>query len=171
MSSSQTKPTLSTCPWCGRNNPELSPTCTNCGEQLDAEPGADSAKAPARSQLVAVLLALALGPLGLVYLRAWGTAFWITLIGLPFVLTHTGGLWITIGARLICASLAYGFASEQIPNPKRDASRLLEKASRLEDTDRPQAIAIYEEIVRSYPGTTAGKEAARNLETLSRNIK
>ena len=43
---------------------------------------------------------------------------------------------------------------------------LLDQAARLESADRAKAVALYEEIVRTFPGTRASKEAQRNIEVL-----
>jgi hypothetical protein len=124
-----------------------------------------------KSRILAVGLALALGPLGLLYVRAWGTAVLLLLIAIPFLLNRTGGLWLPIGGRILCAVLAYYFAVElnKTSDSDRDSGRLLDEAARLESVDREKAIAAYEEIVRLYPNTSAGKEAARNIQTLKQS--
>jgi len=47
------------------------------------------------------------------------------------------------------------------------AQELLDLAARLESADRAKAVALYEEIVRTFPGTRASKEAQRNIEALT----
>jgi len=159
-----------TCSWCGRENKDRLSHCTGCGTRLVSEPPPEVAESKGPRKALAVCLALAFGPLGLLYVKAWETAFVMILIAAPFVITHTGGLWITIGGRIICATLAYSLAVEgdEAPNLRRDTARLLDEAARLESIDRVKAIAAYEEIVRMYPNTSASKEAARNIETMQR---
>jgi hypothetical protein len=121
-----------------------------------------------KSKTLAVLLALVFGPLGLIYVGAWRPALKLIAAGMPFVLLDKGGLWLTFGSRIIGAAWAYHKVIEQdtAPNIDRDSIRLLDEAARLENFDRAQAIAVYEEIIQQYPETSASKEAARNIETL-----
>jgi hypothetical protein len=44
---------------------------------------------------------------------------------------------------------------------------LLNMAARLESEDPGKAVALYEEIARKFPGTRAGNEAQRNIQTLT----
>jgi hypothetical protein len=94
------------------------------------------------------------------------------VIGAPFILTHTGGLWLTIGGRLVAAAWAYSLVVEHddAPNPQRDAGRLLDEAARLENVDFRNAIATYEEVMRQYPDTRASKQAASAIKTLKRSV-
>ena len=94
------------------------------------------------------------------------------VIGVPFILTHNAGLWLTIGARLVAAAWAYSLVVEQddAPNPQRDAGRLLDEAAGLESVDFHRAIAAYEEVMRQYPDTRASKQAASAIETLTRSV-
>ena len=89
----------------------------------------------------------------------------MVLLGLPFILTHKGGLWLTFASRILCAVWAYYAIIEldERPNIRRDSKRLLEKAARLESSDRAMALAAYENIIRLYPDTPASAEAARNI--------
>jgi hypothetical protein len=52
-------------------------------------------------------------------------------------------------------------------DPASQAQEFLDRASHLESVDRARAIALYAEIVRIFPGTTASEEAQRNLQTLT----
>jgi hypothetical protein len=117
---------------------------------------------------MAVCLTLIFGPLGLLYVGSWWVAAVMIMLYVPFVLTHTGGLWLVIGGRLFSAAWAYGvlFESDGTPNVGRDATRLLNAAAKLEGSNRMQAIAAYEKIIQLYPNTAASKEAARNIQTL-----
>jgi len=163
------------CSWCGRQNSQRLPSCAGCGTRLiaETEPESSSDESPKpKSRVLAVCLALLFGPLGLIYVQAWGTM--LVMMGIVYVciFTHTGGLWITLGGRFICAALAYALVKEKSadPNPARDANRLLTAAARLEGENREQAILAYEEIIRLYPNTRASKEAAGNIETLKRSV-
>jgi hypothetical protein len=163
------------CSWCGRENSQRLPSCAGCGTRLVAEtqpePGLDESPQP-KSRVLAVCLALLFGPLGLIYVQAWGTMLVMILVFAPFIITHRGGLWITLGARLICAAFAYTLVKENSaePNAARDATRLLTAAARLEGENREQAILAYADIIRLYPNTRASKEAASNIETLKRSV-
>ena len=160
------------CDYCGRANPDGLPACVICGKPLIDTPIPVETESPGKSRVLAVCLALMFGPLGLLYVRAWWQAFVLIVLGTPFVLTNTGGLWLPIASRILCAALAYHGATEldENPNPNRDALRLLDAAARLEAGDRAKAIEAYEEIVRLYPGTRAGKEALSNLGTLRKDF-
>jgi len=94
--------------------------------------------------------------------------------GVPFILTRTGGVWLPIASRILCATWAYCLAVEEdgAPNVKRDSKRLLEQAARLENSNPLQAIDAYQKIIDGYPGTLASKEAARNIKVLqSRHVQ
>lgn len=161
------------CGYCGRSNPNKLPACAECGTPLVSErPPAVSIGPARKSKAVAVCLSLIFGPLGLLYVRAWWPAFVMLVIGAPFILTHKGGLWLTIGGRIIAAVWAYCLAVEhdETPNADRDAVKLLDEAARLEGVDFSKAIAAYEEVVHLYPDTRASKQAANAIETLKRNV-
>ncbi|MFN7139552.1 MAG: hypothetical protein ACK4UN_09445, partial [Limisphaerales bacterium] len=100
--------------------------------------------------------------------RQWGAAFIMILIAAPFTITQKGGLWLSIGGRILCAIWAYqaAVALDQAPNTARDSSRLLDEAARLESADKLKAIALYEEVAGRYPNTPAAKEAERNIRML-----
>lgn len=162
-----------TCSYCGRANPDKLPACAECGTALVSELPAPASTGPARkSKALAVFLSLIFGPLGLIYVGGWWQAFVMIVVGAPFILSHTGGLWLTIGGRLVAAAWAYSLVVEQddAPNPQRDAGRLLDKASRLENVDFREAIAAYEEVMRQYPDTRASKQAASAIETLRKSV-
>jgi hypothetical protein len=135
-----------------------------------SEPPPAEPELKGKSKLLAIGLALIFGPLGLLYIKAWENAVVMILIGAPFVLTRPGGMGLTIGSRILSAAWAYCLLIEQdeAPNFSRDSSRLLNEAARLESVDRAKAVAVYEEIVRLYPDTVASKEAARSIQTLTR---
>ncbi|MEY2465996.1 MAG: hypothetical protein QOD03_517 [Verrucomicrobiota bacterium] len=157
------------CPWCGRENLQSLSACAECGTILVNAPPEVNFQPKRKSKELAVCLALLLGPLGLFYANAWGTGFVMILAAAPFVITHTGGLWITFGVRVICAVWAFVLVRDQdeAPNARRDSLRLLDRAARLETLDRNKAIAVYGEIVKRFPNTSASKEAARNIQTLA----
>jgi hypothetical protein len=173
MNSTTNEAVAAFCEYCGRQNPERLPTCKGCGTPLVSTPPPSSESEPKeKSKGLAIFLALIFGPLGLVYVGAWWPAFVMIAIGAPFILTHTGGLWLMIGSRIACAVWAYNALLEQddAPNARRDSERLLDKGARLESVDRSKAIAAYEGIVRSYPDTAASREATRNIQILKRQL-
>jgi hypothetical protein len=159
------------CDYCGRENPDRLTACTGCGKPLgDAAPESD-AESEGKSKRVAVCLALLLGPLGLIYVEAWGMALIMFLAGLSLRSLPGTGLYVTVGVRIIAAIIAYNAAAHdsKTPDVERDSSHMLDEAARLESEDRDKAIAAYEEIIRSYPNTRASEEAARNIATLKRS--
>jgi len=83
--------------------------------------------------------------------------------------TKHGGLWFIIVTRIVCVAWAHHALRKQRASarPATDAASLLEEAARLEDVDRSKAIAAYHEIVTLFPNTAAGREAARNIQTLT----
>ena len=160
------------CSYCGRENPDRHRTCRECGTPLASPQAKPENTGPRRkSKVLAVCLSLIFGPLGLIYVNSWGAAFLAIAIGFPFVVTHKGGLWLTLASRILCAVWAYCILQQkdESPNIRRDSLRLLNEAARLENVDRREAIAAYEQIIRDYPGTDAGKEAAKSIEVLSRH--
>jgi hypothetical protein len=60
-----------------------------------------------------------------------------------------------------------GRAAARGTDTKDQAKELLEVAAHLESLDRAKAVALYEEIVRKFPGTRAANEAQRNMQTLA----
>ena len=159
------------CDYCGRENPDRLPACTGCGTPLVSAPPPTDIEPKGKSKGSAVALALLLGPLGLLYVRAWWPAFVMIVVAAPFIVTRTGGLWLTIGGRILCAVWAYYAVIEQdeAPNDRRDSARLLDEAARLESVDFSEAIAAYEEIVRRYPDSRASKQATDAIETLKKH--
>ena len=160
------------CDYCGRENPDRLATCIGCGAPLLAVPPPIDTEPKRKSMGLAVCLALIFGPLGLLYVRAWWPAFVMIMTAAAFTLAHHGGLWLTVGGRMIAAVWAYGVvaAQDEAGNPRRDLAPLLNEAARLESVDRSEAIAAYEEIGRLYPHTAASREAARNIQTLKGQV-
>ena len=170
MESPSNESVAAACDYCGRLNADGLSACPGCGTPLVSAPPPAETEPTRKSKTMAVLLALIFGPIGLLYVRAWWPAFVMILIAIPFILTRTGGLWLTIGARIFCAAWAYHAVIEQdeAPNTRRDSARLLDEAARLESVDLFQAVAVYEEIIRLYPHTSASSEAERNIQILKR---
>jgi len=172
MSSLINETPLAACGYCGRANPDRLPACAGCGTPLGgAQPQEEDSPLQDKSKALALSLAFLLGPLGLFYVRAWIPAVVIIGLALPFRLTQSGGLWLLIVVRLVCmAVVCYLFSDpEETVAPGRDANSLLDQAARLENIDRAQAIAAYEEIIRLYPGTPASHESERNIQTLRKH--
>jgi len=158
------------CEYCGRANAERLAACSGCGTPLITTPTVLISSAPRqKSKFLAVCLALVFGPLGLFYATASGAVIMI-LIAAPFIVSRTGGYWVSIGGRLVCAVWAvYALTHDQgKSNSKADPQRLLDKAMRLESVDRTKAINAYKEVIRLFHNTSASREAARNVEVLTR---
>jgi hypothetical protein len=155
------------CIYCGGQFPDGTPTCPDCGTSLVRVLPSAQSEPKRKSKGLAVFLALVFGPLGLLYVGALWPALLMILIGTAFILTHTGGLWMVFGSRILATVWAYGTIVEQNEAPDiRGSKRLLNEAAGLERTDRAKAIATYEQILRLYPNTPASGEAARNLQAL-----
>jgi len=171
MNSASHESAAPSCDYCGHANPDRLIACQGCGHPLVSAELLGEGDSDRKSKGLAVFLALIFGPLGLIYVGAWKTALHAILAGAPFLLTGYGGLWLTICSRLLCAAWAYHVVVEQdtAPNAGRDAEYLLNVAGRLESVDRTQAIAVYTKVIHKYPGTSASKEAANNIEVLNRN--
>ena len=159
------------CDYCGRQNPEGAPACSGCGKTLlvtmpPAEPGPKR-----KSKGVAVCLALVFGPLGLLYSSVYGGCVMLVLAFPLYLLTH-GGLWFSLGGRIVCAAWAYAAFSNaaEAGTPDQRARRLLETAARLESVDRRKAIAVYQQLAKLFPQSPAGREAVRNIDTLKRHL-
>jgi hypothetical protein len=176
MSEILTEEPAAICSWCGKENSQRLPNCAGCGTRLAAEVeppfSLDEAPKP-KSRLLAICLTLIFGPLGLIYLQAWGTMVLLIALAFPFVLTQKGGLWVTLGARFVSAAMAYSLVREKStkPNETRDATRLLNAAARLETVNRDEAILAYENIIQLHPDTRASREAMRNIEILKRRVE
>jgi hypothetical protein len=173
MSSLTNETPLASCGYCGRANPDRLSACAGCGTQLAGDlPQKEDSSLQDKSKALALFLAVLLGPLGLFYLRAWTPAVVIIGLALPFRLTQSGGLWLPTIVRLVCiAVVCYLFSDpEETVEPGRDANSLLDQAARLENIDRAQAIAAYEEIIRLHPGTPASRESERNIQTLRKHV-
>jgi hypothetical protein len=160
------------CPYCGRANVERLPACAGCSTILVSEPPQTDEKPKGKSKLLAVSLAVLLGPVGLCYVSvSGGVGMIVTFLLLRFLL-H-GGLWVAITGRIICAAWALVALSERekAENPAGDPKRLLDQAALLESVDRSKAIAGYQEIVNLFPNTAASREAARNIQTLTKHTQ
>lgn len=153
------------CDYCGRENPDRLPRCPVCNTLLVVSP--PPIPKP-KSKVLAVCLAFIFGPIGLLYVRAWGTMVVTILVGSLFYITRTRNLWVALIISVFCAFRAYYALADQdnLPNPELETSRLLDAAARLESVDRAKAVVAYEEIVRLYPDTSASREATRNIQTL-----
>jgi len=142
--------------------------------------GPDAPPMP-KSKVIAVLLALYFGPLGLLYLVVKGRMIILLLIGLGilffpllFVWAHMSGIgWlIALVARVACVSFVLGYMNR--PAGAQDvagqAEILLDEAVKLENIDFGQAIAKYEEVITKFPNSRASKAANSCLKTI-RQIK
>lgn len=168
------------CTYCGRKNLEGFPNCADCGTVLTDEPIRKKRSTPA-----ALALALIFGPLGLSYTSPIGCAITV-LVPIPVFIVYAGPfwaiigsglglgpLWFTVSIRLICCGWAFIalWNENEAAKPEREALRLLHEAANLEGTDREKAILTYEEVIRSFPNTSASQEAARNIEILKKSAE
>jgi hypothetical protein len=173
MSMTLTEVPAATCEWCGQANTARLPQCAGCGTQLVSEPPSQQQPATrkGKDRLKAVCLALIFGPLGLIYINAWGPIVILVIIRGYFFATHTAGIWSAIGVRVVSGAFAYGLFDRQLVAKDSDseAAALLDRAARMESVDREKAIAAYREVVRLYPNTNASSEATRNIHTLARH--
>lgn len=172
MSATLTEVPAATCEWCGQANTARLPRCAGCGSQLvSAPPAPPPEKRKGKDPVKAVCLALIFGPLGLIYINAWGTILVLLLIRGYCIATHTLSFWSIIGVRLVSGALAYGLFDRQAgaQDTTSEAVALLDTAARWESLDREKAIAAYREVVRLYPNTDASSEATRNIQTLMRH--
>ena len=171
MSTTLTETPAATCDYCGKANTERLPQCAGCGTRLVSEPPPSRPeKRKGKDTFTAVCLALIFGPLGLVYINAWGTIVVLLLIRGYFFATHSGGVWVVVGVRLVSGAFAYGLIDRhrETTDVSSEAAELLDVAARLESVDRARAIAAYREVVRLYPDTNASSEATRNIQLLMR---
>jgi hypothetical protein len=85
---------------------------------------------------------------------------------------YGGHYVVTIGA--ICYGAMRFFQGHAMATgriePNDRAQPLLNLAARLEDVDREKAVAVYQEIVKRYPGTPASDEAQRNIQVLTAGV-
>lgn len=171
MSTTLTETPATTCEWCGKPNTERLPQCVGCGTRLVSEPPpSPHEKRKGKDRMTAVCFALIFGPLGLIYINAWGILLILLVIRGYFFATHSLNLWAAIAIRFASAGFAYGLFDKQsaTEDTGSQATELLDKAARLEGVDRAQAIAAYREVVKLYPNTTASSEATRNIKILIR---
>jgi hypothetical protein len=81
---------------------------------------------------------------------------------------YGGHYVITYGAIVFGAAQYFrGRAAASGTDTNDQAQELLDVAARLESVDRAKAEELYAEIARKFPGTRAGKEAERNMQTLA----
>jgi hypothetical protein len=159
------------CSYCGRENTDHLPTCSGCGSPLTtAAPDAKSEPSQ-KSVALGICLAIFFGPLGLLYANIFAGLIMLTIAIATYFLTR-GGVGVAIGLRIVCAVWAYTLLRDElgVSDPQDESLELLNEAARLENSDIPQAIVKYEEVIRLYPKTRASKEAVRNIVTLKRQL-
>ena len=129
------------CGYCGRENTGDAAACSGCGTQLT-----ETAQVPSRGLE---------GPsIGKVMAAAVGIA--------SLAAGHPTGILHTISA--LSDLDGDGSPAEAADSPHG----MLERAAALESIDMRAAIALYDEIIRKHPTTSAAKEACRNIQTLKR---
>jgi hypothetical protein len=154
------------CSYCGRENPDEAASCTECLTQLAAPAAADENKVP--PTLAEVQAGKNLRITGAVLLLG---GLVVTLFSyLEAVRSPYGGHYvIAIGA--ICYGAMRFFQGHAMATGRIEANergqQLLYLAARLEDVNRQKAVALYEEVLKKYPGTAASEEAQRNIRALT----
>ena len=154
------------CPYCGRENKHLVKICSGCTTPLSP----DAVTPPPKSKFWAVVFAFFFGPLGLLYSSLVGAAVML-LVGIVVVFFLSGIPWSRFFYAICCAIWAYRAIDLHKGHGKAKASdeayALLNQAADLERKDPVAAVARYQEIAQLYPDTDAGKEARRNIQTLT----
>src|SRR5262245_46434617 len=107
MNSATTESIALCCDYCGRENSERSFTCPGCGTSLVISSSPDDAEPQGKSTVGAVFFALLLGPLGLLYVKAWIPAIVLFLTGLVLISQHMLGVGFLVGVRVVSAVIAY----------------------------------------------------------------
>jgi zinc-ribbon domain len=146
------------CSYCGKENASEADFCVACGTALKA---ASTANAPPEAETSGADPRIRRGALWL------GGGLLVTVIS--YSAAGPGGTYIiTWGAVAYGAYLLFLGLTRRSPTPASadEARDLLEVAGHLESVDRAGAIAKYEEIVNSFPGTPAAREARQTLEML-----
>jgi hypothetical protein len=127
---------MTKCDYCGREYEDATQPCPGCGTPPACD--ADRVKGePSRPVSVGGLLECAVGVARL-----------------------------AVGDFAGAIHLAGGLSKLDQRPDDNSPHRLLGRAAALESSDTGAAIALYQRIARDYPGTSAGKEASRNLLTL-----
>lgn len=168
---------MAKCDYCGQENAVDASHCTGCGKVLEVE----LPKAPVKkSKTIAVVLAILLGPLGLLYLGGEGLVAVLFVAGVSlFVLPILTGvpelrhfsLLIALLARVACVS--YALKACQEPRDaewEAEAEALLDEAIQLENVDMALTLTKYEEVISHFPNSKASQAATICIKTLKRNL-
>jgi hypothetical protein len=112
-------------------------------------------------------------------MRATGAAWLLGGLGFTFLsylaaVSSPYGSHYSIAIGAICYGAMRFFQGHAMATgriePDERAQQLLNVAARLEGVDRRKAIAVYEHVVKTYPGTPASNEAQRNIQTLTASL-
>ncbi len=140
------------CSYCGRENNDGALHCKECGTAFAAD-GADLEA----SQETAVE-----DPRSARGRELRGPVFPWIFGGLALIF----GNWSQAIHSILCG-IAESRAAASRTDPHDQAQELLNAAAYLEDVDRAEAVALYQEVIRKFPGTHASDEAQRNIQTLT----
>jgi hypothetical protein len=156
------------CSYCGKANADDSPSCGGCGTPLatglnDVEayktPDSDD---PRLAEAKRLMVRGALWFFG-------GSA--VTLLTfMAAVRSPYGGTYIIAWGAIVYGAIQFfrGQASAAgHVDRNTQAQDLLDLAAQLESADRAKAVALYAEIIRTFPDTRASKEARRNVQALT----
>jgi hypothetical protein len=134
-----------------------------------------------KSKAVAVILAAIFGPLGLLYLGGEGLMVVLCVVGvgffvLPLIMGATQvingfGLLISLLGRALSIWWAVKAVERQnldagASEANVEADALLDEAVKLENVDMAQAIVKYEELIATYPSSSASDSARNCLKTI-----
>lgn len=154
------------CSYCGKENDDASAACAGCGTPLIGGPtNAEASQNPAPQNP-----RVAYGNQLMIRGALWfigGTG--VTLLSYSAASSgpYGGHYVIAFGAIIFgLAQLFRGLSAASGTDNSQQAEELLQVAAQLETADRARSIALYADIVKNFPGTRAGKEAQKNMETL-----
>src|SRR5579859_1161808 len=156
------------CSYCGKENADDSPFCGGCGTALGTAPNNVKAgltaeiEDPRRVQGKKRMVSGALWFFG-------GSA--VTLVSyLAAVSSPYGGHYVIAWGAVVFGAIRFfqgrAAAAGRVDHNSQ-ARELLALAAQFESVDREKAVALYDEIVRTFVGTAASREAQRNIQALT----
>lgn len=157
------------CSYCGQENGEKSVTCERCGTPLPGNgtlenPAVLASANPARSHGEKLILQGALWFIG-------GVGF--TLFTYLVAANRPGGGYYVVAYGAIFFGIVQairGISGGRGSDGNARAQEFLDAAAQLESVDRAQAITVYQEVIKQFPGTPASKEAQRSIQTLTEHV-
>ena len=157
---------MNKCAYCGKENDDESPNCVGCGVSLVAQ----SSEAPSAPVLASKTQRQIDGQRLMRNGGLWFAGGMVVTV-VSYVLASDsprgGHYFVAYGALIVgLVQFLRGRAMASGDDSGLEAKELLNQAARLEGVDRAKAIAIYAEIIKSFPNTRASAEAQRNIQTL-----